>query len=70
MTIGFGSSSLINGSDETFGCESLPLSLIHLIEDRALGFYHVSREEEASRDRVSPIMNRHLRCYLASIEVY
>ena len=56
-TIGFGSSSSVNGSNETFGCELLPLSHDHLIEDGALRFYHVAREEEASHDCVRPNVN-------------
>ena len=48
VAIGFGSSSSINGSDETLGCESLSLSRVCLIEDGALKFFHVTREEEAS----------------------
>ena len=50
MTVGFGSSSSINGSDELLGCESLPLSCVCLIEDGALRFCHVPREEEESLD--------------------
>ena len=46
MSIGFGSSSSINGSDEMLGCESLPLSCVHLIEDGALKFGRVACEEE------------------------
>ena len=61
MTIGFGSSSSIQGSDETLGYQSLPLSHVCLIKDRALRFCHILREEEASCDLVHPIVNRRLR---------
>ena len=69
MAIGFGSSSLINNSNETLGYESLPLSRIHLMRDRAPRFLHVAREEEASRDYVCSIVNRRLRCLHASTKV-
>ena len=52
------------------GCELLPLSCVGLIKDGALRFHHVAHEEESSRDRVRLIMNRHLRCRYASIEVH
>ena len=45
MAVIFGSSSSINGSNETLGCESLPLSQVRSIEDGALRFFHVAREE-------------------------
>ena len=61
MALGFGSSSSINGSDETLGCKSFPLSHVHSIEDGALIFCHVVCEEEASCDRVRTIMNRRVR---------
>ena len=61
VTIGFGSSSLINGSDETLGGESLPLGHVRLIEDGALRFCHVAWEEEALRDLVRLIVNRPFR---------
>ena len=38
MAIGFGSSSSTNGSDEMLGCESLPLSIIRLIQEERLDF--------------------------------
>ena len=57
MVVGFSSSSSINGLDEMLGCESLPLSRIHLIEDAVLRVRHVRREEE-SRDRGRLIGNR------------
>ena len=46
MTVPCVSSSLINGSDEMLGCELLPLSRVHSIEDRALRFWHFACEEE------------------------
>ena len=48
VAVGFRSSSSINGSDETLGCESLSLSRFCSIEDGALKIFHVTREEEAS----------------------
>ena len=47
VAIGFGSSSSINGSDETNGFELLPLSHLRSIEDGVLTFCHVVCEEEA-----------------------
>ena len=47
-----GTSSSINFLDEMLGCELLSLIHVRLIEDGALKFCHVAREEEASRDRV------------------
>ena len=70
VAIGFGFSSSINSSDGKLGCELLPLSQFHLIEDEALRFYHVAREEEVLRDRVRPIENHRLRCRHTSIEVH
>ena len=57
MTIGVGSSSSIDGSNEILECESLPLGHTHSIKDGALKFCHVTCEKEASRDRVHLIMN-------------
>ena len=70
MVVGFGSSSSINGSDETLGCESLSLGRIHSIEDEALKFFHAVGEEELSRDRVRSIGNRRPRCRHTSFEVH
>ena len=70
MTLGFSSSSSIKGSNEMLGFELLPLSRVRSIEDGALRFCHVARKEEASHNHVSPIINRHLRCHHASMEVY
>ena len=70
MTFGFSASSSVKGLDEILGFESLPLSQVHSIEDGALTFYHVAREEEVSHDRVRPIINRCLRCRHTSIKVY
>ena len=50
MTFGFGSSSSINGSDETLGCKSLPLSRVYSIEDGMLRFYHVARSCLSNRE--------------------
>ena len=61
MAVGFGISSSINDTDEMLGCESLPLSHVCSIEDGALIFCHIAREEEASRDRVCLLQNWHLR---------
>ena len=60
-TVRFGYSSSINGSDETLGCESLPLSRVCPIKGGALKFCHIACEEEASRDFVHLIVNRRLR---------
>ena len=46
MAIRFVSSFSINGLDEMLGLKSLPLSRVCLIEDGALRFFHVVREEE------------------------
>ena len=70
MVIVFGSSSSINGSDETIGCELLPLSCVHSIKDGALTFCHVAREAEAWRDRDYSIVNRRLKYRHSSIEVH
>ena len=70
MIVGFGSSSSINGSDETLGCKSLPLSHVRSIKDGALKFYHVAHEEEALRDCVSLIINQRERCHHTFIEVH
>ena len=61
MAIRFGSSSSIGGSDEMLGCESLPLSHVHSIKDGALRFCHVAHEEEALRNLIRLIVNRHLK---------
>ena len=50
VAIGLRISSSINGYDETLGCKSLCLSCVCLIEDGALRFCHVAREEEALRN--------------------
>ena len=52
LAIRFGSLSSINGSHETLGCESLPLSHIRSIEDGALKFFRVMREKVMSCDGV------------------
>ena len=70
MAIGFGYSSSMNSSNEMLGCKSLSLSCVRSIEDEALKFCHIAREEEASRDRVSMIRNQRLRCHHASIKVH
>ena len=70
VVIGFGSSSSINVSDETLGCELLPLSSVHSIEDGALRFCNIAREEKVSRDCVCSIKNKLLRYHHASIEVH
>ena len=70
MAIGFGSSSSINGLDETLECESLTLSYVHSIEDEALKFCHIVHEEEALRNRVRPIVNQRLRCRHTSTKVH
>ena len=46
VTVRFGVSSLINGSDEALGCESLRLTCVHSMEDEPLKWCHVAREEE------------------------
>ena len=43
MAIAFGSSSSINGSDETLGCKSLPLSCVCLIKDGTFIFCHIAQ---------------------------
>ena len=70
VTVGFGSSSSVNGSDEMLGCESLPLSHAHSIKDGALRFCHIAHEEETSHNRVCLIVNQHLRCRHVSIKVH
>ena len=61
MAVRFGSSFSINGSDEMLGYKSLPLSRVGSIKDEALKFCQVAREEDALRDLVHLIVNRHLR---------
>ena len=61
MAVRFGSSSSIKGSNEMLGCESLPLSCAHSINDGALRCCHITREEEASRNVVCQIVNRRLK---------
>ena len=70
MTVEFGSTSSIKGLDEMLRCESLPLIRVPSIEDGALIFCHLTREEEALGNRVHPIVNRCLRCHHTSIEVH
>ena len=70
MAIGFDSSSSINGLEEMLRCELLQSIHVHLIEDGALKFFHIMREEEAPHDRIRPIENQHLRCRHLSIEVH
>ena len=48
MIVQCASSYSINGSNEKLGYELSPLGQIHLIEDGALRFCHIVREEEAS----------------------
>ena len=57
MVVGFDSLSSINGSNETLGYESLPLSRVHSIGDEAPTLCHVACKEESSRERVCPIRN-------------
>ena len=84
ITIGFRSSSLINGSDETLGCKSLSLSRVPLIEDGALRFLSprswrrsVVRSRPSDREltpKMSPLVYRSLssvfnhNCYNSSNE--
>ena len=70
VTVGFDSSSSINVSDETLGCESLSLSCIYLIQDEMLILHHVVCEEESLHDHVCSIRNRRPRYFHASIEVH
>ena len=70
VTVGFGSISSINGSDEMPGCVSLPLSHVHSIKDGMLRFYHITREEEVSHDWVRLLGNGCLGCCQAYIEVH
>ena len=70
VAVGFGSSSSINGSHEAHGCESLPLSRVHSIEDGELRFCHIKHEKEASRNCVRPIVNWRLRCRHASTDIH
>ena len=67
VAVGFDSSSSINGSYELLGCESLPISHIHLIEDEAPRFRHIACEEESSRNLVRAIGNRRPRYRYVSI---
>ena len=50
VTIRCASSSSINGSDEILRCQLSPLSCVRSIEDGALRFRHVAREEEVSHN--------------------
>ena len=49
VTIGFGSTSSINGSDETLGCKSLLLSRVYLIKDGALRFFSCRTYRRSSK---------------------
>ena len=57
VAVGFDSSSSINNSDETFGCELLPLSCVCSIEDEVPRFREATCEEELSCDRFRSIKN-------------
>ena len=72
VAVRFGPSSSINDSDETLGCELLPLSRVHSIEDGELKFCHVACEGacEEGANHVRPIVIRRLRCRHASIEIH
>ena len=50
IVVRFHVSSLINSSDEIFGCQSLRLSHFRLIEGEVLRFCHIKREEETSHN--------------------
>ena len=69
MAIGFDSSSSINYSDEILGYKSLPLCRFRLIEDGALKFCHIMREEEATHNLVRMIINRWLKFLYASLNL-
>ena len=60
----------IKDSDEMLGCKSLTLIHVYSIDDGAIRFCHVAREEEASPDCFRPIENQGLRCRHTSIEVH
>ena len=62
VTIRFVSSSSINSSDAMLGCESSPLSPVHSSEDGAVGFFHVSHEEEASYNTCRSTFVERSRC--------
>ena len=53
MFVRFGSSPSINSSNEIFGCESLPLSSVCLIEDGTFRFFHIVRERASHDDMQS-----------------
>ena len=53
-----------------FGCESLCLSCVRLIEDGALRFCHVAHEEETPRNTCHLISIRRFRCVHVSTEVH
>ena len=57
-TVRFGSSSLINGSDEMLRCELFQVSHVCSIKDGALRFCLVVCEEEALHDHICLIRNR------------
>ena len=60
----------VNGLDETLGYESLLLSCVHSIQDCVLRFYHVSREEETSRNACHLIFIGCSRCVHMSTRVH
>ena len=65
MAVGFGSSSSINGLDETLGCKSLLLSYVRSIKDGELRFStsRVKKKHHA-------IVSVRLKCRHAFIEVH
>ena len=70
VVVGFDSSSSINSSDETLGCESLPLSCICSIGDEVPRFHYVACDEESSHNHVRLIGNQCPTYCYASIEVH
>ena len=62
MIVRFASSSMINDSDEMLGYKSSSFSPVPLIEDRALRFSIVAREEEASRNAYHLVFIERSRC--------
>ena len=70
MTVEFGSSSSINGSNEMLGCKPLPLSHARYIEDGHPNEAASLSEVLSSCNVRRSIFIKHFRCGHASSEVH
>ena len=57
MTIGFGSSSSINGSVEMLGSKSFLLSRVRSIKDGGLKFFHVARSHSFDSESMPKMLS-------------